>query len=54
VAARDQIVAKRHGAALHGWRIGLFSYLYRNAAKIVDRFNLAPERVVEISRQIEI
>jgi KUP system potassium uptake protein len=54
VAARDQVVAKRRGAALHGWRISLFAFLYRNAAKIVDRFNLAPERVVEISRQIEI
>jgi KUP system potassium uptake protein len=54
VAARDLVVAKRQGAALHGWRISLFAFLYRNAAKIVDRFNLAPERVVEISRQIEI
>ena len=54
VAARDQVVAKRRGAALRGWRISLFAFLYRNAAKIVDRFNLAPERVVEISRQIEI
>jgi KUP system potassium uptake protein len=54
VAARDLVVAKRQGAALHGWRISLFAFLYRNSAKIVDRFNLAPERVVEIARQIEI
>jgi KUP system potassium uptake protein len=54
IAARDQVVAKQRGAALHGWRISLFAFLYRNSAKIVDRFNLAPERVVEISRQIEI
>jgi KUP system potassium uptake protein len=54
VAARDQIVAKPRGAALHGWRISLFAFLYRNSAKIVDRFDLPPERVVEISRQIEI
>jgi KUP system potassium uptake protein len=54
VAARDLVVRKSQGSALGGWRIGLFAFLYRNAAKIVDRFNLPPERVVEIARQIEI
>jgi len=54
VAARDLVVSKRHGSALRGWRIALFAFLYRNSAKIVDRFNLPPERVVEIARQIEI
>jgi KUP system potassium uptake protein len=54
VATRDQVVSKRRGSALRGWRIGLFAFLYRNSAKIVDRFNLPPERVVEIARQIEI
>jgi KUP system potassium uptake protein len=54
VAARDLVVSKRHGSALRGWRTALFAFLYRNSAKIVDRFNLPPERVVEIARQIEI
>jgi KUP system potassium uptake protein len=54
VAARDLVVRKPRGSALSGWRIGLFSFLYRNAAKIVDRFNLPPQRVIEIARQIEI
>ena len=54
VAARDLVVAKEHGSALGRFRIALFAFLYRNAAKIVDRFNLPPERVVEIARQIEI
>jgi KUP system potassium uptake protein len=54
VAARDLVVSRRRGAAMRGWRIALFAFLYRNSAKIVDRFNLAPERVVEIGRQIEI
>jgi KUP system potassium uptake protein len=54
VAARDLVVRKPRGSALSGWRIGLFAFLYRNAAKIVDRFNLPPQRVVEIARQIEI
>ena len=54
VAARDLVVRKARGSALSSWRVGLFAFLYRNAAKIVDRFNLPPQRVVEIARQIEI
>ncbi len=54
VAARDLVVSKPHGRAFWGWRIALFAFLYRNSAKIVDRFNLPPERVIEIARQIEI
>jgi KUP system potassium uptake protein len=54
VAARDLVVRKPRGSTLSGWRIGLFAFLYRNSAKIVDRFNLPPQRVIEIARQIEI
>jgi len=54
VAARDQVVPDPRGHGMPAWRIALFAFLYRNAAKIVDRFNLPPERVIEISRQIEI
>src|SRR6202789_4146676 len=54
VAARDLVVRKARGSALSSWRVGLFAFLYRNAAKIVDRFNLPPQRVIEIARQIEI
>ena len=54
VAARDLVVQKARGSALASWRIGLFAFLYRNSAKIVDRFNLPPQRVIEIARQIEI
>ncbi len=54
VAARDQVVPEPRTRGLRGWRIALFAFLYRNSAKIVDRFNLPPERVVEIARQIEI
>jgi KUP system potassium uptake protein len=54
VAARDLVVPKGHASALRGWRIALFAFLYRNSAKIVDRFNLPPEQVIEIARQIEI
>jgi KUP system potassium uptake protein len=54
VAARDLIVPRPRAPAMRGWRIALFAFLYRNSAKIVDRFNLPPDRVVEIARQIAI
>ena len=54
VGTRDLIVHKPHGAVLRGWRLGLFAFLYRNSVKVVDRFNLAPDNVIEIARQIEI
>jgi KUP system potassium uptake protein len=54
VGTRDLVVGKRQGARLHGWRLALFAFLYRNSVKVVDRFNLAPENAIEIARQIEI
>ncbi|HEY4968400.1 MAG TPA: KUP/HAK/KT family potassium transporter [Steroidobacteraceae bacterium] len=54
VGARDLIVQKRGSASLSSWRLALFAFLYRNSVKVVDRFNLAPENVIEIARQIEI
>ena len=54
VGTRDLIVRKPRSATLRGWRLALFAFLYRNSVKVVDRFNLAPENVIEIARQIEI
>ena len=54
VGTRDLIVHKPHSAVLRGWRLELFAFLYRNSVKVVDRFNLAPDNVIEIARQIEI
>jgi KUP system potassium uptake protein len=54
VGTRDLVVRKPEGSVLNGWRLTLFAFLYRNSAKVVDRFNLPPENVVEIARQIEI
>ena len=53
-AARDLIVRKAGRARLAHWRLPLFAFLYRNAVKVVDRFNLPSTDVVEISRQIEV
>src|SRR5712672_2374426 len=54
VGTRDLIVQKPKGASLKGWRLMLFAFLYRNSVKVVDRFSLAPENVIEIARQIAI
>jgi len=53
-ATRDLIVAKRGASMFDRLRLPVFAFLYRNAVKVVDRFSLPPDRVVEIARQIEI
>ena len=54
VGTRDLVVRKDRSSRLRGWRVTLFAFLYRNSVKLVDRFNLAAENVIEIARQIEI
>jgi len=54
LGTRDLVVSKRKNASMRGWRLVLFAFLYRNSVKIVDRFNLEAENVIEIARQIEI
>ena len=65
IGARDEVVGRhsrpqgRQGgrkpapaAQLPGWRRRLFGVMYRNAVHLVDRFDLPPERFVQIGRQI--
>jgi KUP system potassium uptake protein len=52
--ARDQVVNRSASSLMPRWRVPLFAFLYRNAVKAVDRFNLPSRRVVEIGRQIEV
>jgi KUP system potassium uptake protein len=54
VGTRDLVVRKPFDSVLAHWRMWLFAFLYRNSVKVVDRFNLPPDNVVEIARQIEI
>jgi KUP system potassium uptake protein len=54
VGTRDLVVARKGNPRFRSWRMALFAFLYRNSAKIVDRFNLNADNVVEIARQIEI
>jgi KUP system potassium uptake protein len=53
-ATRDLITPAEGMSWLARRRLPLFAFLYRNAAKVVDRFRLPAENVVEIARQIEI
>jgi KUP system potassium uptake protein len=52
-AARDLVVGKPRGR-LRDFRLALFAWLFRNAVKAVDRFQLPAKNVIEIARQIEI
>jgi KUP system potassium uptake protein len=53
-ATRDLVVPKLGSSTFTRGRLALFAFLYRTAAKVNDRFNLPPDRVVEIARQIEV
>jgi KUP system potassium uptake protein len=54
IGTRDHVVFKRGSSLLRRARLGLFAFLYRNAARAIDRFNLPPKSVIELSREIEI
>jgi len=51
--ARDLVSAKP-GGRLRGVRLVVFTWLFRNSVKAVDRFYLPPQRVIEVARQIEV
>jgi KUP system potassium uptake protein len=52
--SRDLVVRRTGSKVLSHGRLQLFSFLYRNAVRMVDRFYLPTRRVVEIARLIEI
>ncbi len=58
IGARDEVVGRHdtpgssRTGQLPGWRRRLFGVMYRNAVHLVDRFDLPPERFVQIGRQI--
>jgi KUP system potassium uptake protein len=53
-AARDLVVARPKSDLLENLRLPIFAFLYRNAVKYVDLFNLPSQNVVEIAREIEV
>jgi KUP system potassium uptake protein len=52
--ARDRVIGDRKNRHLRRWQLPLFSFMYRNAVRAVDLFDLPPKNFVEISRQIEL
>ncbi len=52
-ASRDLVVPKAR-SRMASWRLEVFAWLYRNAVKMTDRFDLPPKNVIEIARQIEV
>lgn len=52
-ATRDLVVSTRH-SLLSSLRLALFAFLFRNAARVTDRFNLPQERTVEVARQVRL
>lgn len=54
IGARDLVVPRSGSGTARRYRLALFAFLYRNGAKVVDRFNLPSANVVEIARQVEI
>jgi KUP system potassium uptake protein len=53
-ATRDQVIRKPGSTVLGHGRLMLFAFLYRNAVKVVDRFHLPAQNVVEIARLLAI
>jgi KUP system potassium uptake protein len=52
--ARDSVARRRQASHLPSWQLPLFTFMYRNAVKVFDRFNLPPASVVEVSRELEV
>jgi KUP system potassium uptake protein len=53
-ATRDLAIPGPASSRIARWTVPIFAFLYRNAIRVVDRFNLPPANVVEVARQIEI
>jgi KUP system potassium uptake protein len=53
-AARDQVIRGKKGHRLSPWRREVFSFMYRNAVRSSDRFDLPADRFLEVGRQVEL
>ncbi len=51
-AAHDEVVRSENHPRLPPWRRMLFAFMYRNALRAPDRFDLPSDRFLEISRQV--
>ena len=53
-ASRDTVVRNEAKPRLLAWQRSLFAPMYRNALRAPDRFDLPPERFVEVARQVSL
>ena len=53
-AASDEVVRSQKHSRLWPWQRMLFAFLYRNAVRASDRFDLPAERFLEIGRQVRL
>jgi KUP system potassium uptake protein len=53
-ASRDQVIRSKSGKSVMRWRLPLFAFMYRNALRMSDLFNLPSRNFLEIGRQVEI
>ncbi len=51
-ASRDAVVRSKTAPRLAGWRRKIFAFMYRNAIRMPDRFDVPADRFVEVVRQI--
>ena len=53
-AQRDRVAPKARPFGIRRARLALFTFLYRNSVRAVDRFTLPINQMVEIGREIEV
>ncbi len=51
---RDDVVSRKRRKPFSKWRVGLFSFMFRNSAHAIDRFKLPSNALIEIGRRIEL
>jgi KUP system potassium uptake protein len=51
-ASRDEVVRRAVSPRLPTWQRMVFAMMYRNAVRMPDRFELPPERFLEVGRQV--
>ncbi len=51
-ASRDEVIQNTAHPRLTIWQRNLFSFMYRNAVRASDRFDLPPNQFVEVARQV--
>ncbi len=51
-SSRDEVIQNPSHPRLSMWQRNLFSFMYRNALRASDRFDLPPAQFVEVARQV--